>query len=111
VGGAATLTHLAVALAIVSAHTRVAPLHANLAAFCVAFLVSYLGHRYFTFKAPGAPVRFLAAALLGLLVNNVVLVALLAAGLSDRLAIGVAALAAPGVVFLVSKFWVFSRPA
>jgi putative flippase GtrA len=111
VGGAATLTHLVVALAILSGPVRVEPLYANLAAFCVAFGVSYLGHRFFTFKAPGAPIRFLLAALLGLLVNNAVLVTILAAGMSERLAIGIAALAAPAIVFLVSKFWVFSRPA
>jgi putative flippase GtrA len=111
VGGAATIMHIAVATALLSVFPQVQPVTANVAAFLVAFVVSFVGHSRFTFKQDGSLPKFLVAALLGLCANNAVLVALLAMGASAIPSLWVATLAAPLVVYLVSKFWVFPAHA
>lgn len=111
VGGLATITHIAVATALLSVFPQVQPVAANLAAFLVAFLVSFVGHSRYTFKQDGSLPKFFVAALLGLGANNAVLIALLAMGASAIPSLWVATLAAPLVVYLVSKLWVFPANA
>lgn len=113
VGLAATGVHVAVAwllLALTNAH----PLAANTLAFLVAFAVSFSGHYYWTFRAPGQPLRailrFIAIALLGFATNSLVLAALLRSGrISDRAAIAVALVIVPAITFLGSRLWGFRR--
>lgn len=49
VGGMAALVHFLVLVTVVS-NTGIAPAWANVMAFLVAFIVSFLGHFYLTFK-------------------------------------------------------------
>ena len=83
----------------------------NVVAFAVAFWISFFGHRLFTFQRAGNPLRFLAAALAGLAVNNVCLAAALAATRHGMFSIAIAAVAAPAVVFILSRLWVFNEQA
>ena len=117
VGLAATGVHVGVAWLLL-ALTGVHPLVANTCAFVVAFTVSFSGHYYWTFRAPGQParavLRFVLIALVGFATNSVVLAGLLRTGLvSDRVAIAAALVIVPAITFLGSRLWGFrrSRPA
>lgn len=85
------------------------PVGVNVAAFLVAFVVSFVGHSRFTFRAKGSLPKFLVAALAGLAVNNLALVALMALGAPALPSLWAATLAAPLVVYLISKTWAFSH--
>lgn len=111
VGVAATATHALVYAAAVSEHA-LAPLVANPVAFAVAFVVSFVGHRHWTFAGQGAEralPKFLATALLGLASNQ-----LLTWLLVERLqqpplhALFGILLVTPVLVFLCSKHWAFA---
>lgn len=107
VGGFATLTHLGVATLLVQ---RFAPLNVfmvNLLAFTCAFWVSFVGHRYFTFRTKGSVLKFLMSSLVGLAVNNTFLAVAFRMSKDDLLSIVTAAAIAPIVVFILSRFWVF----
>jgi len=107
VGALATLVHVAVASALLAFAGQWQVWLVNFVAFSVAFWVSFFGHRYFTFRAPGSPARFLGAALTGLAVNNGCLALALWATGQKMISITLAAIAAPAVVFMISRLWVF----
>lgn len=70
VGGAATVTDLAVSIVLL----YVFYLHENIVttlAFLCAFLVSYFGHRNFTFKKSGSVLKFLLVSVSMLITRNV----------------------------------------
>ena len=74
VGGAATLVHFGVVLLLVH-QVALPPLVSNVMAWCVAFGVSYGGHRRLTYRAQAAPLgrsvlRFASVSLAGLAVNE-----------------------------------------
>lgn len=115
VGVAASLTHLGV-LTLLARHWP--PEGANVAAFGVAFGVSYTGHRWLSFahlnqRSVAASLwRFWLAALMGLAVNEAVFVALVR-GVGAPLVAGW--FVASGVVAVLSyglsRYWVFRAPA
>lgn len=109
VGGLATLTHLAVATALLAALPAAHPVAVNVVAFLVAFVVSFVGHSRYTFRTKGSLPKFLIAALTGLAANNLVLVGLIALGAPALPSLWAATLAAPAVVYVISKTWAFSR--
>ena len=111
VGGLATITHIAVATVLLYVFPSLHPVAANIAAFLLAFLVSFVGHSRFTFRRDGNLPRFLVAAIAGLCASNAVLVALLAIGASAIPSLWMATLAAPLVVYVISKLWVFKAHA
>lgn len=111
VGIGATLTHFLTASVAVFAGAGLSG--ANVIGFAVAFLVSYLGHYYLSFRSTKAHRaafwRFALVALIGFGVNNAVLQLIrLATGLYDMRSLGVALVTAAGAVFLLSKFWAFA---
>ena len=111
VGLLASLSHFLVAAAAMS-FAAVPIFLANLIGFAVAFGVSYLGHYHFTFASDAAHrqalPRFLATAITGLAVNNLVLAALIwATGQRSVLFIAVAILVAAGIVYLLARRWAF----
>lgn len=74
VGTAAALVHFGVVVLLVS-QAQAAPLAANVLAWCVAFGVSWAGHRALTFRAQAAPLarsarRHAAVSLAGLALNE-----------------------------------------
>ncbi len=110
VGGSAALTHLLVVLNLVS-HFDIAPLIANIIAFFIAFNISYLGHKYFTFaqlkdeKQLSLPHFFLVASSAGIL-NEIMYFLLLNYTnihylLALVLVLGLVAIYS----FLLSRFW------
>lgn len=109
VGVLATLVHLSVAGGTFLLWPMVSPFVANLAAFLVAFQVSFWGHRRFTFRREGRVYRFFMLALSGFLLNNGVLAALIAASpLGGYPAIVIATFSVPLLTYLAARFWAFA---
>ncbi len=88
---------------------------ANALGFCIAFGVSFAGHRLLSFKDAGTSLatslrRFVVTALAGFVSNELVFVLLLRffewPGL---LALLLALLFAAGQTFVLSRFWAFRR--
>ncbi|EGV28815.1 GtrA family protein [Thiorhodococcus drewsii AZ1] len=109
VGISATLTHLLTA-GMVLKYCYSSVFFANITAFVIAFQVSFVGHRYVTFKKKGHTDRFIVAAGLGFIFNNVILAGLVFSGLlNGLLAIFVSTLCVPIIVYALLRFWVFSN--
>lgn len=112
VGGAAAATHMGV-FALAQAHLW--PELANALGFCVAFMVSFAGHRLLSFKDASTTVatslrRFGVTALAGFASNEIVFVLLLRGlALPSLLALFLALLFAAGQTFVLSRFWAFRR--
>jgi len=88
---------------------------ANAAGFCVAFVVSFAGHRRLSFQDAGTSFwqslrRFAATALAGFAANELMFVVLLRGlQLPDWLALFFALVFASAQTFLLSRFWAFRR--
>lgn len=113
VGLAATATHVACGLILAEA-AGLAPIWANLLAFCIALFVSYLGNHSWTFAARGAHAfhfpRFTAIALAGLSLNQgIVYVMVGVMALDYRVALAVVVLVVPALSFMLNRGWVFAR--
>lgn len=114
-GSCAAATHWGSVLLLVEAG-GLAPLHANVAGFALAFLVSYGGHRRWTFAATGlahrvALPRFLLVAVAGLGLNQSLFALLLAATpMSYPLALLLVLAAVATFTFLLSRHWAFLPP-
>jgi putative flippase GtrA len=112
VGAAAAAVHMAVFLL---AAPHMWPEVANAAGFCVAFVVSFLGHRRLSFSDADTGLwqsfrRFAATALAGFAANELMFVALLRGlDLPDWLALFLALVFASAQTFLLSRFWAFRR--
>lgn len=110
VGGLATVTHLAVALAANSL-LKLPPLTANLAGYVCAVLVSYFGNARWSFEKTrdwGQFARFILMSLAGLALNQAITwVATGPLGLPFWLALGIVVAVVPIVTFVVARIWVF----
>jgi putative flippase GtrA len=112
VGAAAAAVHMAV---FMWATPYLWPEAANAAGFCVAFGVSFAGHRCLSFSDADTGLwqslrRFAATALAGFAANEVMFVALLRGlNLPDWLALFFALVFASAQTFLLSRFWAFRR--
>lgn len=112
VGASAALTHMAVFLL---SERWLWPELANALGFCVAFFVSFTGHRLLSFADADTTLwqslrRFAVTALAGFVANEVVFVLLLRGlGWPSWLALFVALLFASGQTFVLSRFWAFRR--
>jgi putative flippase GtrA len=120
VGALATLTHaLTFAAAIEVAHAR--PLLANLLGFALALCVSFLGHFHWTFRAeaggrradvPSMFLRFALVALVGLLLNSLVVVVVVEqAGFDYRIAMLLMVTVVPLCLFWLCKRFAFAEAA
>ena len=112
VGASAALTHMAV-FALVAPYLL--PELANAAGFCVAFVVSFAGHRFLSFQDADTPLwqsfkRFGVTALAGFAANEVVFVVLLRVfDLPNLLALFIALVLTSAQTFVLSRFWAFRR--
>jgi putative flippase GtrA len=115
VGAAASVTHVAAALALIE-QAGVAVMTANALAFCVAVFVSYSGNHIWTFRADGRHgihfPRFFATALAGLALNQaIVFVATEQFGWGYLPAILIVVTLVPLTTFAASKLWAFAGTA
>jgi putative flippase GtrA len=114
VGAAATATHVTLFAGLIEL-VGLAPLVANLGAFGVAVLVSFVGHRHWTFRpaaeraASRSLCRFVVVALIGLALNSLtVYLTVDLLGLSYRYALVLMVSVVPLAVFTLSKLWAFA---
>ena len=115
VGLLATLVHVCAAFSA-KAGLGVAPQAANLFGFCASVLISYFGHRSFTFRVASNHAvhfpRFVTLALLGLLVSSTTTYFVTTYfGLPFAYAMGLVALLVPAATFVGAKFWAFAEAA
>lgn len=112
VGGAAAATHMGI---FALTQNRMWPELANALGFCVAFVVSFAGHRLLSFQDAGTSVatslrRFAVTAVAGFASNELIFVLLLRGlQLPGLLALFLALLFAAGQTFVLSRFWAFRR--
>ena len=112
VGSAAALTHLSV---FAWTQQAIWPELANALGFCVAFAVSFAGHRWLSFQDASTNLatslrRFVLTALAGFACNELVFIALLRGLDWPAMAALVAALMlAAAQTFILSRYWAF-RP-
>jgi putative flippase GtrA len=111
IGATATAVHIGVAVAAVEGG-GVHPQVGNVLGFAVAFVVSYLGQRYFTFGSTQthqvALLRFAVVAGTGALVNLLVAGVLLKLGLYYVAAIFIGLLTAAVVTYQLNRQWTFT---
>ncbi len=117
VGLLATATHVGL-MAFLVEWFDWRPLHANFAAFSIAFLVSFLGHYRWTFADQSAAgpdswrgpfLRFIVTALTGLALNTLaVFIVVDVFGFSYVYALGLMVTVVPGILFIIGKFWAFA---
>lgn len=110
VGIAAMSVHWCVVAILVP--LGLAPLIANVIAFCVAFNVSFFGHHHWTFastaKQQSTLKRFLGVAVLGFAANEAMYSLLLKfTALDYRVALGIVLVAVAGMTYVLSRFWAF----
>jgi putative flippase GtrA len=113
VGVAAMAVHWLVVVALVP--VGLAPLIANVVGFGIAFNVSYLGHRYWTFTSDAAHAttlgRFFAVALGSFIINEALYSLLLRyTHLDYQVALALVLFTVAGLTFVLSRHWAF-KPA
>ena len=112
VGASAAATHM---LVFAMTQHLMWPELANALGFCVAFFVSFAGHRLLTFKDAGTSVttslgRFAATAIAGFASNELVFMLLLRARHWPALAaLALALVLAAGQTYVLSRCWAFRR--
>ncbi len=88
-------------------------LFGNALAFALGFIVSYLGHTFFTFEAKDKHARmlprFAATQAFGLLLNSALVWLIVRLGAAYELAMLVATALVPVAVYLICKYWVFRK--
>lgn len=110
-GGLATLTHIAVAFALLhffSAHV----FYANLAGFACAFGLSYLMQSLFVFRKALSLknlVRFFTVQFSALLVSQ--LISELLQGTNDYLRVLLVVFMIPLVTYLIHRIWTYNQPS
>jgi putative flippase GtrA len=113
IGGCALLIHWLVALALVP--LGIPPLLANVFGFTVAFQVSYLGHRRWTFCAAAlchkqTLLRFAIVSLSSFMINELLYFLLLSYTTLDYQTALVMVLAIVSTItYLLSRQWAFSK--
>ena len=112
VGGTAAAVHMAV---FMLAAPFLWPEVANAAGFCVAFVVSFVGHRWLSFSDTGTGLlqslwRFGSTALAGFACNEAVFMALhRLLNWPQLLALITALIVAAAQTFVLGRFWAFRR--
>lgn len=113
VGLSATAAYAILGLALVSG-LGLAPLYGNSVAFALSFVVSYLGHRRWTFRSSKGHSRslprFALVQGLGLALNSGIIWLAMKAGTGYPMAMLLAIVACPALVYLLCRIWVFGQP-
>lgn len=119
VGGAASLSYILLGLLFVNLW-GMPVLAGNALAYALSFIVFYLGQSLWTFQVagPGSGLshwamlpRFAATQAMGLGLNSVIIWLLMRFGLTYEVAMPMAVLLVPVMVYLLCKYWVFRHSA
>ena len=112
VGGVAAIVHISIVWILID-QLNWQPLFANLVAFLIAFIVSFSGQYWWTFRSNrtwhNALVRFFLVSIAAFCANTIVLSVLLSTGLlSNAMSAVIAALVIPAFTYILGRFWAFS---
>ena len=111
VGLLATFVHMVIGFLLIQSNWL--PVMANLLAFIIAFLVSFIGHLGFSFanqvvSLSSALWKFALVALIGFACNEVLLILLLSEGeLTDTVSLWISTGCAAVLTFALSRVWAF----
>ena len=112
VGVAATIVYFVIGISLERA--GVAVLVGNAVAYVLGFIVSYFGHKLWSFQSSAshgsALPRFLIAWFAGLGLNTLIIWALMRFGAPYVVAMWVAIVLVPVFTYFAQKFWVFRQP-
>ena len=112
IGVLATLTHYLVAVGLVE-QLGVSVYWANIGAYCVAVLVSFIGHSLVTFKktiTKSRAIRFFLVSVSALALSQLVLLLLQKfEHMGPRLEFLVVVMFIPTYSYLLNKFWVYKH--
>ena len=114
VGLFATIVHMMIGFLLIQSNWQ--PEMANLLAFTIAFVVSFIGHLGFSFadqevSASSALSKFALVALIGFAINEGLLIMLLSDGdLSDTVSLWISTGSAAVLTFALSRLWAFRSP-
>lgn len=109
VGGLATVVDLAVCFCLihfVEALSRHEAIVATIG-FVIAFSVSYVGHRYFTFRKGGSVIKFFGVSVFSYLIRILIINVLTAFDVRGFTPIFIAAVSVVFVTYFLSKLMVF----
>ena len=106
VGSLATLTDLIISVILLYTTEFNENIITTLA-FCIAFFVSYFGHKSFTFKRHGKILAFFALALSMLVLRNIIVTIFVHYIVGGIVAIVSAMLIVTAITYIISKFFVF----
>jgi putative flippase GtrA len=107
--GLATGVHITLAEALLFSRLLPSSLGANAVAFLPAIVVSYFAQRRFTFRSQGSALRFLALAVAGFALNNLVLLGVTWQGLPGTAGLLVSGFASPVLSYVGCRQLVFAR--
>jgi putative flippase GtrA len=107
--GLATVVHLTIAETLTLGQLVPSSFVANAVAFGPAVIVSYLAQRRFTFRSQGSAARFLALALAGFALNNIVLLGVTYQGVPSALGLLFSGLASPVLSYIGCRQLVFAQ--
>ena len=114
-GASAALTHMGVFALVQHLRPELWPEAANALGFVVAFVVSFAGHRWLSFKGTSTPIkqsllRFGVTAVAGFVTNELLFMLLTRQyGWWGLLALFAALVLAAAQTFVLSRFWAFQR--
>lgn len=112
VGLTATAVHVAVGLTLASIF-GLAPWAANIAAFVVALVVSYVGNSIVTFRVRAARAdafaKFAFMSGCGFVLNQGIVVALTGLGWTYAAALAVVVAIVPAATFFAAKYWALAE--
>lgn len=106
VGGFATLVDLVVSIVLLYSFNLHENVVTTLAFFC-AFIFSFLGHRFITFKKKGSPIKFFALSFTMLLLRNAIVYLMVSYVIGGIVAIVFSMAVVTVITFTVSKFAIF----
>jgi putative flippase GtrA len=92
------------------------PYAANIVAYCCGNIISFIGHRFFTFHTTGNPAvfreyaKFALITVLGLAISEFIVVYSIKTGISDFIGKGAAVVVSGMFNFYFNNIWTF-RPA
>ncbi|WP_339636921.1 GtrA family protein [uncultured Sulfitobacter sp.] len=111
VGLLATFVHMVIGFLLIQSNWQ--PVFANLLAFTIAFLISFIGHLGFSFAdqvvSPSSALwKFALVALIGFACNEMLLIMLLSEGeLTDTVSLWISTGCAAVLTFALSRLWAF----
>ena len=111
VGLFATLTYYFSAIYLQEVLPRFSIMVTNLIAYCIAMIVSYVGHYFWTYKAQGdhgtTIAKYIVSALFGSALNSTVVYICMRSSMQYKSAMVVAIVLVPVVAYVINKKWVF----